>query len=61
MTAERKVYLVSVVPPRDKKWTPTDHLINSPCYVYGDEDLERRQSAAKEAGVTLVVQPAPNL
>lgn len=60
MSNTRKIYLVSVVPPRNKKWTPTEHLINSPCYVYGDEDLERRQEAAREAGVTLLVREAPN-
>lgn len=56
----KPLYLVSVVPPRDKKWTPTEHLLYSPCYVYGDEDLERRQEAAREAGVTLRVCEAPN-
>ncbi|MEV0382910.1 hypothetical protein [Nonomuraea sp. NPDC050643] len=61
MTATAPRYLVSVVPPRDRKWTPTEHIVNSPCYVYGDEDLERRKKAAKEAGVTLVVRPAPEV
>jgi len=60
VTAERCVYLVSVVPPRDKRWTPTEWLKAGPCYVRGDEDLERRKVAAKKAGVTLNVRPAPN-
>lgn len=58
--SEKKVYLVSVVPPRDRVWTPTEHLKYGPCYVYGDEDLKRRKAAAKAAGVTLNVRPAPN-
>lgn len=61
MTAGRKVYLVHVVPPRDRKWTPAEHLTYSPAYVYGDGDLKRRKQAAKEAGVTLRVELAPNL
>lgn len=59
MHVSQKAYLVNVVPPRDKVWTPTEWLKDGPFYVYGDEDLKLRQEAAKEAGVTLKVRKAP--
>lgn len=59
MTATQPVYLVSVVPPRDKVWTPTDGITGGPIYVYGDEDLKRRQDAADKAGIKLRVRKAP--
>jgi hypothetical protein len=61
MTDERTVYIVSVVPPRDKVWSPTDGVTGGPIYVYGDEDLKRRQDAADKAGVKLRVRKAPKV
>lgn len=61
MTAKRKIYLVSVVPAPDQKGTPLSVIGSGPCYVYGDEDLERRKKAAEKAGVVLNIQPAPEL
>ena len=55
----QKVYLVSVVPPRDKVWTPTEAIKSGDFYVHGDEELKRRQESAKEAGITLRVRLAP--
>lgn len=52
MTA-RKVYIVEN-PSADQRIPG-----NGPTYVHGDEDLKRRQDAAKEAGVRLTVRPAP--
>lgn len=59
MSTKKTIYIVSVVPPRDKVWTPTDSITGGQFYVYGAEDLKRCMEAAAAAGVTLTIRPAP--
>ncbi|MFG1683466.1 hypothetical protein ACGFNP_25080 [Nonomuraea sp. NPDC049269] len=59
MTAERNVYIVDIDQPGER--TLADRIMGGPIYVYGDEDLELRQEAAKKAGVKLTVRPAPKV
>ena len=55
--AESEHFIVDIEGGEPK--TLTERLMGGPIWVHGREDLERRQAAAKEAGVTLTVRPAP--